>query len=137
MVTSFKYLGQVISATDNYWPGVVRKLARVKTVWRRMSYILSREGVTPRVSGLFFKAVIQAVLLFRTETWVVTLRMGKALGGFQTKVVIRLTGQIPRRTTDGTWKYTSAAAAKEAAGFLKMEEYVRWCHNTVAQYIAT
>ena len=30
--------------------------------------ILSREVATPRVSGLFFKAVIQAVLLFRAET---------------------------------------------------------------------
>ena len=30
---------------------------------------------------IFFKAVVQAVLLFGSETWVVTPRMGKALGG--------------------------------------------------------
>ena len=42
MVTSLKYLGRVISATDDDWPEVVRNLARVKTVWRRMSRILSR-----------------------------------------------------------------------------------------------
>ena len=30
-----------------------------------------------------------------------------------------------------------AAAAREAAGFLTMEEYVRRRQNTVAQYIAT
>ena len=64
MVNSFKYLGRVISATDNNWLAVVRNLDWVKTVWRRMSRILSREGATPRVSGLFFKSVIQAVLLF-------------------------------------------------------------------------
>ena len=43
MVNSFKYLGQVISATDDDWPAVVKKLAQAKTVWRRMSQILSRE----------------------------------------------------------------------------------------------
>ena len=30
-----------------------------------------------------FKSVVQAVLLFGAETWVVTPRMGKALGGFR------------------------------------------------------
>ena len=37
MVTSLKYLGRVISATDDYWKEVVRNLAQAKTVWRRMS----------------------------------------------------------------------------------------------------
>ena len=58
MVTSFKYLGRVILSTDNEWPVVVRNFAWVKTVWSRMSRILSREGATPRVSGFFFKSVI-------------------------------------------------------------------------------
>ena len=43
--------------------------------------IIIREGAAPQVSGLFFKAVIQVVLLFEAETWVVTPRMGKSLGG--------------------------------------------------------
>ena len=35
------------------------------------------------------------------------------------------------------WRYISAAAAREAAGFLTMEEYIRRIQNTVAQYITT
>ena len=53
MATSFKYLGRVISATGDEWPEVVRNLAWAKTVWRRMSRILRREGATPQVSGFF------------------------------------------------------------------------------------
>ena len=137
MVTSFKYLRRVISATDNDWPAVVSNLARAKTVWRRMSRIISREVATPRVSVFFFKAMIQAVLLFGSETWVVTPHMGTALGGFQTQVDRRLMGHLSWRTKDRTCKYTSAAVAREAAGFLAMEEYVSQSQNTVAQYIAT
>ena len=112
-------------------------LARAKTVRRRMSWILSREGAMPRVSGLFLKYMIQAVMFFRAETWVATTRMGTVLAGFQTQVTRRLTGQLLQRTTDGTWKYTSLAAAREAAAFLTMDEYVRRRQNTVSQYIGT
>ena len=81
MVTSFKYLGRVILATDDDWPAVVRNLAQAKTVLRRVSHITSMEGLTPWVSGFFFKAMIQAVLLFGAETWSVTDLHAKVPGG--------------------------------------------------------
>ena len=84
MVASFKYLGQVILAMDDNWAALVKNLARAKTVCSRMLRILIREVATPRVSGFFIKAVIQAVLLFGAEIWVVTPLMGKALGWFKT-----------------------------------------------------
>ena len=67
----------------------------------------------------------------------VTPCMGKSMGEFKTQVARRLTSKILLRKTDRTWKYTSAAAARKAAGFLTMEEYIRRCHNTVTHYIAT
>ena len=68
MVTSFRYLGRVIFAADENWPAVVRNLSRERAVWKIMMRILSREGEQPRVSGFFFKAVVQAVLIFGAET---------------------------------------------------------------------
>ena len=81
MVTYFKYLGQVILARVDNWTALVRNLAQAKTVWSRMSCILSREGATPRLSGFFLKDMIQAVLIFRAETWVVNPCMGNSPGG--------------------------------------------------------
>ena len=68
-----------------------------------MTHILSQEGAALRVSGFFFNVVMQAVLLFGSETWVVTPHMGKALGGFQSQVVRWMTGRLPWRTPDGKW----------------------------------
>ena len=85
-MTSFRYLGRVISVADDDCPAVVRNLSWERAVWRRMAHILSREGAAPRVSGFFFKDVVQALLLFGSETWVVTPQMGKSLGGFQAQV---------------------------------------------------
>ena len=80
MVPSFKYLGRVLSVAADDWPEVIQNLVKAQTVWRIMSRILSREGVSPRVSGFFFKAVVQSVLLFGAEMWVVTPCMGWVLG---------------------------------------------------------
>ena len=68
MVTSFQYLVRVIPAAEDDWTAVVRNLYWVRAVWKRMARILSREGAEPRVSRLFFRALVQAVLLFGLET---------------------------------------------------------------------
>ena len=136
MVTSFKYPGRVISATENDRPEVVRNLDRAKMLWRRMLHILRKEGATPRVSGFFFKGVKQTVLILGRETWFFTPRMGEALAGVQTKVARRLTVKLPHRTTNRIWKYTSAEAVREAAGLLTIEEFIRRSQNTATQYIA-
>ena len=91
MVTSFIYLGRLILARDNYWPAVIRNMEKAREVWRRMMIILSREGARPRVYRFFFKAIIRSVLIFGAENWVVTPRMGRALGGFQDQVARQLT----------------------------------------------
>ena len=83
---------------------MAKKLSWARKVWSRMSRILRREGSVPRVSGFFFKDMVQAVLLFGAENWVVAPRMGKALGGFQTQVKRRLMGRLLWRTPDGRWR---------------------------------
>ena len=70
---------------------------------------------------LFFKAVVLAVLLFGSGTWVVTPRMGKDLGGFQAQVERRLTVRLLWRTPYGKWTYTSVVTAREQVGFLTMD----------------
>ena len=63
MVTSFRLLGWVILAADEDWPVVARNLSWPRAVWKEMTRILSRDGAEPQVSGFFFKAVVQTVLL--------------------------------------------------------------------------
>ena len=82
------------------------------TVWRRTSRILSREGARPRVSVFLFKAVVQSVLLFGAETWVVSPRMGRLLGVFRYQVARQLTGRIPWRRLNINWGYNLVEAAR-------------------------
>ena len=75
-----------MAAGDDDWLAVVGNLGNARKSWGALSWILSREGVDPKVSGHFYKVVTQAVLLFGAETWVLTPRMERALDSFRHRV---------------------------------------------------
>ena len=45
---------------------------------------------------MLFKALVQEVLIFGSETWVMTPRIGRALVSFKHRVARRITGKHPR-----------------------------------------
>ena len=47
---------------------------------------------------IFFKAVVQSVLIFGAETWVVTSCMVRVLGGFEDQVARQFMGRLPEIT---------------------------------------
>ena len=101
MYTTFKYLGRVMTVVDDNWPAVAGNLVKARKSWGRLSHILSREGEDKRVAGKFFKAVVQAVLLFGAETWLLTPQIERALESFLHGAARWITGKQPRR--GGTW----------------------------------
>ena len=83
--------------------------------------MLSREGASQKVSWAFYIAVTQAILLFGSETWVLTASMEKALDSFQSKVTWKITGRKPRRVKDRSWFYPSFAGAMNETGMVRIQ----------------
>ena len=79
----------------NNWPVVVANICKSWKKWARISWILGREAADARMSGVFCKAVVQAVILFVSETWVMTPHIGWMLVGFKHSGSYRLTGKQP------------------------------------------
>ena len=115
-VTEFKYLGRVLTNTDDDWSEVAGNIRKERANWGRLARILGREGADPKVSRSFYTAVTQQVLLFGAKSWVLTKKMESALDAFQGRVARRLTGQHPRRGRDGKWFYPSLPGSLEEAG---------------------
>ena len=137
MVSNFKYLGQVMTAGDDDWPAVAGNLVKARKSWGRLLRILSQEGPDKRVSGNFFKAVVQVVLLFGVETWVITPRIERALDSFMHGSARQITRNQPQRGGGGQWTYTLLKVAMREAGFEGIWKAITRRQNTVAQYIAT
>ena len=103
MLATFKYLGRVMTAGDDDWPAVAGNLIKARKSWGRLLRILRREGAEKKVSRNFFKAVVQTVILFREETWVLTPRIERALESFMHRDARRITGKQPQRGGGGQW----------------------------------
>ena len=112
---------------------MIGNLGKARNSWGRLSRILIWEGVDPKVSGIFYKAVAQAVMLFRAETWVLSSRMEWDLDSFQHRVAQRITRKQPWIQADGNWEYLPLDEAMGEAGFEGIRKLVTMRQNTVAQ----
>ena len=133
----FRYLGRVLTATDDDWPAVARTLQKARATWGLLARILGREGADPKVSRNFYIAVTQQVLLFGAESWVLTVNMEAALDAFQGRVARRLMGRLPRRGRDGKWQYIPLAGAIKDAGIVRARTSVLRRQNMVTLFVAT
>ena len=69
-------------SSNNDWKEVEHNLKRAQKKWVRLENILEREGLDRRTVGRFYVAVVQAMLLFGYETWVLNPPVGEIPRGF-------------------------------------------------------
>jgi len=134
----FKYLGRMLSENDNDWPAVYANLTKARKRWGMVSRVLRRDGLRPKAAAMFYKAVVQAVLLYGAETWSVTPQMLQALRGFHHRVACQLTGKVGRYLPrEDRWVYPPIDEVLEEAGLYPIEVYINRCQNHLVDYVAT
>ena len=57
-------MGRVLMAADYDWAAVISNLRKAHKQWLQMSRILGWEDSNTRVLGLFYKSVVQAILIY-------------------------------------------------------------------------
>jgi hypothetical protein len=134
-VEVFKYLGRLLSYDDNNTQAMKANLAKTRGCWARVSQVLRAENALPKVCGVFYKATIQAVLLFGSETWNLALSGLACLEGFHLRAAWRMSGRGPKKLPDGTWRYPNLEAVLQEVGLQTIRHYigVHWQH--VANFI--
>ena len=98
--------------------------------------VLERTGATVRARGAMYKAVAQPVLLYGSESWVVTGEMLKVLTAFHHRVAQRITGMTAKRGAGGKWEYSSVEEAMEAAGLHPIGVYIKRRQTTISERLA-
>ena len=63
-VEAFKYLGRLLSMDDVNRHVINANLRKARKCWGRLSQLLSMDNVSPQASGMFYKAVVMADLLY-------------------------------------------------------------------------
>jgi hypothetical protein len=97
--------------------------------------VLRAENASPKVCGVFYKAVVQAQLLFGSETWKLSPASLKSLKGFHIRAAHCMAGMQPTRNPDGTWKYPSSKDVLKAVGLETIDHYIGVWRKTIARFI--
>ena len=137
-VEVFKYLGRMLTMDDVDGHTIGANLKKARRCWARLSRVLRAEYAAPRVCGIFYRATVQAVLLFGAETWDLLPADLRRLEGFHVRAAYRMSREHrPERTPNGRWQYPRTEAVLEEVGLKTVEEYVKVRRATIAQYVAT
>jgi hypothetical protein len=118
-VKEFKYLGQILSDDDSDEPCVERNLKRAKQQWGMICGILSNEPASPEVMASFYKSVVQSVLLYGSESWVLTKSMITKLASFHRRCARYITGMHIRPDNPET----ATGPIRRAPLFSKQRDY--------------
>ena len=73
---------------------------------------------------LIYLVVVQSVLMYRSETWVLTPRIQKVLVRFHHRVDRRLTWQQPWKGRKRGWLYLTMEDAMTEVGLQEEETYI-------------
>jgi len=134
-VSEFRYLGRILHERDDDDHAALRQLRRARDKWGRFSRILTQEGISSRVRGYFYKAVVQAVLLYGSESWTLTERTLKLFRSFHHRVARYLTGRHIRQREDGSWFCPPTADTLHQAGLETIDTYIQRRRGTVRSFV--
>ncbi len=100
--------------------------------------MLSMDNVSPRTSGMFYKAMVMVVLLYRSKSWNVAPLALSHLKGFHNRAVMKMARKHrPQWRPDKIWEYPVSTDAQEEMGLHPIAHYAHVKQNSVAQFITT
>ena len=101
------------------------QLCKARGTWARIGQLLQRENAPPRVSAKFYKAIMPSVLLYGSETWVLSPAVMARLEGFHIRAAYWMAKKhVPRWGPDHQWVYPPSKAVLEECGMHTIQHYI-------------
>ena len=97
---------------------------------------MKREGADAVCMAKIYLAVVQAVLLYGADSWVVSDRNMKRLQSFHRRALRYMTGTHIKKDGDGTWEYPDHEELERQCGLFGIEVYLERRRGTLRKYLA-
>jgi hypothetical protein len=131
MVQAFKYLGRVIARDDSDLAAYHHNIAHARTKWTQISRVLRRDKASKYTMARFYMAIVSTVLLYGSETWVLTRRINMLLEAFHNRAGARTISGVFIRKRGGDaeeeaerWVYPSVEAVLKLAHIQPVGTYL-------------
>jgi Reverse transcriptase (RNA-dependent DNA polymerase) len=136
-VENFKYLGRVLTNKDSDDEAVEENMKKAKKKWGYIGKFLRREGADPKTMAIFYKTIIQAVLLYGAESWTISDKTMQDLRVFHHRCARSIARTPIRQDDDGNWVCPPTNTVLEKTGLFSIEEYILRRRTTVHEYISS
>ena len=110
-------------------------LRKAQRQWGVVAEVLGNTGVLVKAQAMMCKAVVQELILYGSEIWVVTDAMTTVLGGFNHRISRRIVDMTKRRVGGRYWEWALVDAEMEAIGIWPMRECMWRRQATITEYI--
>jgi hypothetical protein len=137
-VEVFKYLRCLLSQDDDDIQAIHAQLRKARATWAWVGQVLHSKNVSPHVTANFYKAVVQAILLYGSKNWVLSRAALVHLEGFHIHAAYRMAKMHkPKRGPGRTWIYPESVDVLQECSLKTMKEYIYITWQTIAVYVAT
>lgn len=139
-VKQFKYLGRIIQNNDDDLPAIEAQIKKAKMMWGNIIKILKYKNgnknkkINPKTMSIFYKVIVQTILLYGSETWVVCETGRRKLSSFHNRCARYITGRHIKQQEDGTWVYPCSKITRKEADLLTVEEYIQKRKQTITPF---
>ena len=134
-VKQFNYLGRLLSEDDKDTKCINANLKKARKRWGSIANVLKREGANAVCMSKFYMAVVQAVLLYASESWTITEKDMKKLRSFHFRAIRHMTGEHIRKVTEEEWEHPDHEKLMKKCKLLSIETYIARRRGTLRKYL--
>jgi hypothetical protein len=124
---------------DNDWPAIQCATSWAQSVWGQLQHLLEKDYVGLKSMSSFYRSVVQAILLYGLESWVLMAVMKWTLQSFHQSVLRYLPGKHikpdPKDLKGKQWICLSSERVLEKAGLLPIQDYIKQQRASAEKYI--
>ncbi len=131
-VDLFQYLGRILAQDDDDVRAVRHQIKKARGIWGRVEQVLTADNTLPKVSANFYKAVVQSVLLYGSETWNLTTIALAWLEGFCIRAAYRMAEKHkPKKGPNHGWVYPWSSNDLQECGMATILHYINIRRATI------
>jgi hypothetical protein len=105
-VEVYKYLGCLLVQDDDDIQAIHAQMRKAQATWARVGQVLRSKNASPFVAAKFYQGIIRAILLYGSESWVISRTAMARLEGLHIHAAYRMAKEHkPKRGPDRVWIY--------------------------------
>ena len=125
----------ILAANDDDLPAIQLNIQKACQHWGQVSHLLARDSASTHIMGYFYKAVIQAVLLYGAKTWVPSQHMHQLLAFFHHCCVCHIAREPICQLPGGTWVTPHSSLVLEKCGLFTIDHYIKCLKDTMQIFV--